>query len=238
MDEWNQYLYDAGNNPVSKDLTISPIKHYQWIGSPYWARHHDATASLSALVSAKGRIFYVIDEGPKESIQLPAETYLYARDAFNGIILWKRPISEWQDHLFPLKSGPAYLPRRLVATGDRVYVTLGIDAPLSEVDAATGEVIRTFEGTDETSEILLADNTLFLIVGRPERTFKKFTSKTTYTFGRGDEGSNMHGVKNHVKSCPWISQAVKSTGQRSTLLVLSHYLPMQNMFIFTMGPTL
>ena len=93
MDEWNQYLYDAGNNPVSKDLTISPIKHYQWIGSPYWARHHDATASLSALVSAKGRIFYVIDEGPKESIQLPAETYLYARDAFNGIILWKRPIS-------------------------------------------------------------------------------------------------------------------------------------------------
>jgi outer membrane protein assembly factor BamB len=188
MDEWNQYLYDAGNNPVSKDLAISPVEHYQWIGSPNWARHHDATASLSALVSAKGRIFYVIDEGPKESIQLPAETYLYARDAFNGTILWKKPISEWQDHLFPLKSGPAYLPRRLVATGDRVYVTLGIDAPLSEIDAATGEVIHTFEGTDETSEIVLADDTLFLIVGRPERTFKKFTSKTTYTFGRGDEG--------------------------------------------------
>ncbi len=188
MDEWNQYLYDSGNNPVSKDRAVSPIKHYQWIGSPYWARHHDATASLSALVSAKGRIFYVIDEGPKESIQLPAENYLYARDAFNGTILWKKPISEWQDHLFPLKSGPAYLPRRLVATGDRIYVTLGIEAPLSEIDAATGEVLRTFVGTDETSEIVLADNTLFLIVGRPEKTTKKFTSKTTFTFGRGDEG--------------------------------------------------
>ena len=188
MDEWNQYLYDAGNNPVSKDQAISPIKHYQWIGSPYWARHHDATASMSALVSAKGRIFYIIDEGPKESIQLPAEVYLYARDAFNGVILWKKPITEWQDHLFPLKSGPAYLPRRLVATGDRVYVTLGIDAPLSEIDAATGEVIRTYEGTDETSEILLANDTLFLIIGRPERTLKKFTSKTTHTFDRGDEG--------------------------------------------------
>ncbi|MFC1495249.1 PQQ-binding-like beta-propeller repeat protein [Thermodesulfobacteriota bacterium] len=187
MDEWNQYLYNAGNNPVSKDTAISPIKHYQWVGSPMWGRHHDTTASLSALVSANGRIFYVIDEGPKESVQLPAENYLYARDAFNGTVLWKKPIPEWQDHMFPMKSGPAYLPRRLVATGERVYVTLGIDAPLSEIDAATGEVLRTFERTDETSEILLSDNTLFLVVGRPEKTDKKYTSTTTYVWDRAQE---------------------------------------------------
>ena len=41
MDEWNQYLYNAGNNPVSKDTAISPVKHYQWVGSPQWGRHHD-----------------------------------------------------------------------------------------------------------------------------------------------------------------------------------------------------
>jgi len=190
MDEWNQYLYDAGNNPVSKDLTISPVKHYQWVGSPMWARHHDVTASLSALVSANGRIFYIIDEGPKESIELPAENFIYARDAFNGTILWKRSIPEWQDHMFPMKSGPAYLPRRLVATGDRVYVTLGIDAPLSELDATTGEVLRTFPGTDETSEIILSDNTLFLVVGRPEKSNKKYTSTKTYVWDRAEEARN------------------------------------------------
>ena len=187
MDEWNQYLYNAGNNPVSKDLTISPVRHYQWVGSPMWARHHDTTASLSALVSANGRIFYVIDEGPLESVQLPAENYLVARDAFNGTILWKRPIAEWQDHLFPLKSGPAYLPRRLVATGDRVYITLGINAPLSELDAVTGEALRTFPETEETSEVILSDNTLFLVIGRPDKTTKNFTSKKTYVWDRAEE---------------------------------------------------
>jgi outer membrane protein assembly factor BamB len=187
MDEWNQYLYNAGNNPVSKDLKISPVKHYQWVGSPMWGRHHDTTASLSALVSANGRIFYVIDEGPLESVQLPAENYLVARDAFNGTILWKRPIKEWQDHLFPMKSGPAYLPRRLVAAGDRVYVTLGIDAPLSELDAVTGEVLRTFPDTEETSEVILSDNTLFLVIGRPDKTTKNFTSTKTYVWDRAEE---------------------------------------------------
>ncbi|MBN2061152.1 MAG: PQQ-binding-like beta-propeller repeat protein, partial [Deltaproteobacteria bacterium] len=190
MDEWNQYLYDAGNNPVSKDTAISPVKHYQWVGSPMWGRHHDTTASLSAMVSANGRIFYVIDEGPLEAVQLPAENYLYARDAFNGAILWRRLIPEWQDHMFPLKSGPAYLPRRLVATGDRVYVTLGINAPLSELDAATGEVLRTFTDTEGTSEIIISDNTLFLVVGRPEKTHKNYTSTKTYVWDRAAEARN------------------------------------------------
>jgi outer membrane protein assembly factor BamB len=186
LDEWNQYLYDASNNVVSKDKTIHSIKHYQWIGSPRWARHHDTTASMSALVSANGRIFYILDEGPKESIQLPAENYLVARDAYNGTVLWKRPIKEWQNHLFALKSGPAYLPRRLVAIGDRVFVTLGINAPLSELDAATGEILRTFPNTEQTSEVIFSDNTLFLLVGRPEKSEATYAPKETYVWDNAD----------------------------------------------------
>jgi outer membrane protein assembly factor BamB len=182
MDEWNQYLYSSEGNPVSNDEIVGPMKHYQWIGSPKWARHHDTTASMSALVSANGRIFYIMDEGPKESIQLPSENFLIARDAFSGTILWKRPIAEWQDHLFPLKSGPAYLPRRLVAVGDRVYVTLGINAPLSELDAVTGKTLRDFAKTDQTSEVIFSENTLFLVVGRPEQNTKLFAPKSTYVW--------------------------------------------------------
>ena len=102
----------------------------QWVGGPNWSRHHDHMASLSAMVSAGGRVFYIMDEGPRESILLPSQWSLIARDAFNGTLLWKRPIAEWNTQLWPLKSGPNQLPRRLVAVGDRVYVTLGIDAPL------------------------------------------------------------------------------------------------------------
>ena len=182
LDEWNQYLYDSTGNVVSKDEIIGPIEHYQWIGSPRWGRHHDTTASMSAMVSANGRIFYILDEGPKESIQLPAENFLIARDAFNGTILWKRPLTEWQDHLFALKSGPAYLPRRLVAVGNRVFVTLGINAPLSELDATTGETLRTFENTDQTSEIIFSDNTLFLVVGRPEKNKETFAPDPSDTY--------------------------------------------------------
>ncbi len=186
MDEWNQYLYSSTGNVVSKDEIVGPIKRYQWIGSPKWGRHHDTTASVSAMVSANGRIFYIIDEGPRESIQLPSENFLVARDAFNGTILWKRPIAEWQDHLFALKSGPAYLPRRLVAVGNRVFVTLGINAPLSELDAATGETLRTFAKTDRTSEIIFSEDTLFLVVGRPEKSTERFAPKHTYVWDNAD----------------------------------------------------
>jgi outer membrane protein assembly factor BamB len=186
MDEWNQYLHGADGNMVSEDELISPMNHYQWIGSPKWARHHDTTASMSALVSARGRIFYIIDEGSKQSIQLPAKNFLVARDAFSGVILWKVPIGEWEDHLFPLKSGPAYLPRRLVAVGDRVFVTLGIDAPLSELDAATGKIMRTFPKTEETSEVIFSENTLFLVIGRPEKTKETYAPKHTYVWENAD----------------------------------------------------
>ncbi len=95
---------------------------------------------------------------------LPSKWAVIGRDAFNGAVLWKRPIPEWQTRMWPLKSGPAQLPRRLVASRDAVYVTLGIDVPLSALDPNTGEVIRVYEGTKGTEEILHTENTLFLLV--------------------------------------------------------------------------
>jgi outer membrane protein assembly factor BamB len=186
IDEWNQYLYNSEGTMVSHDETIGPIKNYQWIGSPQWGRHHDTTASMSAMVSANGRMFYIIDEGPTESIQLPARNFLVARDAYSGTILWQLPIEKWENSYFSLKSGPAYMPRRLVAVGDRVYVTLGIDAPLSELDAATGKTLRTFAKTEETSEVIFSDNALFLVIGRPEKTQKTYAPKITYVWDNAD----------------------------------------------------
>ena len=163
IDEWTHYLHDATNNAVAHDSVVGPPRHMQWIGSPKWSRHHDRLASMSALVSSGGRVFYILDEGPTASIVLPSKWTLIARDAFNGTILWKHPIPEWHTRLWPLKSGPAQLPRRLVATGAVVFTTLGIDVPVTALDAATGDVVRTYEQTKGTEELLVSDGVLFVV---------------------------------------------------------------------------
>ena len=182
IDEWTHYLYDAGNNAVSHDALVGPPRHLQWICDPDWSRHHDHMASLSAMVSAGGRVFYILDEGPREAILLPAKWTLVARDAFSGTLLWKRPIEQWNTHLWPLKSGPNQLPRRLVAVGDRVYVTLGIDAPLEALNAATGETILTYAGTEHTDEVLACDDTLFALVAQTPNKWKEYRPQDTYVW--------------------------------------------------------
>ena len=108
------------------------------------------------MVSAAGRLFYIIDEAPIASILLPPQWTLVARDAFNGVVLWKRPIADWESHLRPFRSGPADLSRRLVAVGERVYVTLGMDAPLVALDAASGRTVMTYAQTRGTDEFSIA----------------------------------------------------------------------------------
>ncbi len=163
-DDWTHYLYDASNNAVSADTVVGPPRRLQWVGGPRYARHHDRMSSVSAAVSAGGRVFYIFDEGTPASIVAPPDWKVIARDAYNGTVLWKREMANWHTHLWPLKSGPAQLPRRLVAEGDRVYVTLRLDGPLVRLDAATGETLHTYERTRATEEIILSDGVLFLLV--------------------------------------------------------------------------
>ena len=164
IDDWSHYLHDASGNAVAHDEVVNSPRHLQWVGSPRYSRHHDRMASMSALVSTNGRMFYIMDEGSRISIQLPSKWKLIARDAFNGTVLWKREIESWQNHLWPLKSGPTQLSRRLVSTDNEVFTTLNFDSPLLALDAATGETLRTYEGTDATEEIIHTNGLLFVVV--------------------------------------------------------------------------
>jgi len=172
IDEWTHYLHDPQGTMVARDTIVGLPRRLQWIGGPKWLRNHDFMSSLNGLVSSNGRIFYIIDEGLRKHIYLPARWTVVARDAFNGTILWKRRIDQWFPHIWPFKSGPGHLPRRIVAKGDRVYVTLGITAPLSVLDATTGETIRTYDQTQGTEEIVLADGVLFLVVDPDKEPFR------------------------------------------------------------------
>ncbi len=165
MDEWTHFLHGADGNAVANDTIVGPPRHMQWVGDIKWARAHEQLASTSAIVSAAGRVFYIVDEGSTASIDLPASWSLVARDAFNGVILWKRPVGSWETHLRGFRFGPPQLPRRLGAVADRGYVTLGYGKPLVSLDAASGELIRTSAGTDGTEEIVCSGGVLLLVLG-------------------------------------------------------------------------
>jgi hypothetical protein len=149
-------------------------------------------SSVSAVVAAGGRVFYILDEASRLSILIPPKWSLIARDAFNGTVLWERRLGTWHTHLWPLKSGPAQLPRRLVAEGDRVYVTLSLDAPLTALDTATGETIRTYEGSKATEEIILSEGVLFLLVNsrakEPEFANLKRIGPAAKSYGPANSG--------------------------------------------------
>ena len=170
IDEWTHYLHDSDGNPVANDSVVAPPKHYQWISGPMWLRSHESDSSVRTIVTSRGRLFYIADEAPISlpgDHDLPDKWFLVARDAFNGVPLWKVPIQDWgwrawKPSWFTPRPGgiPLNIEKRLVAIDDKVYVTLGYRAPVSELDAKTGKVLKTYDGTARTAEILYRDGLL------------------------------------------------------------------------------
>jgi len=170
IDEWTHFLHGPDNNAVAHDTVVGRPGHVQWTGKPRFARAHEQLASMSNGVTAAGRLFYIIDETSQADIRFPSRWSLVARDAFNGAILWKRDVASWADQFRRFRSGPPDLQFRLVAKGDRVYVTLGIDAPLSVLDAATGKTLWTYAGSDHTRQIVCTDEEVFVLIDTQPQT--------------------------------------------------------------------
>lgn len=190
IDQWTHFLHDASGNAVASDDQVGPPKHLQWTAGPKRTRDHDALSSFTTMTSSNGRVFYILDEGPTSQVHRQAQWRLVARDAFNGVPLWERKIPSWVTHLYNFRAGPAQMTRRLVSVGNRVYVTLGYDAPVTALDAATGETLLTFEGTEDTEEIILEDDILLTVLGDPRRFDDEAPKIDGYweTRGEGDPG--------------------------------------------------
>ena len=174
MGEWSHHLHAADGNPVTADRLVGPPRRMQWLAGPKWQRDHDTDANINALVTAGGRVFYMVDEAPISLVGangLPDRWLLAARDAFNGILLWKVPVEKWgwreykKTHYRTRHDViPVNVHRRVVATADHVYATLGMGAPVSQLDAATGKVLHCYAGTEGTREILYHNGQLILTV--------------------------------------------------------------------------
>jgi len=164
IDEWTHYLHDAGNNAVAKDTVVGAPRHVQWRAEPDWTRTHHKLSSISAVVTARGRMFCVLDTATTATFaHVPARWRIVARDAFNGIKLWERDIASWTPINRGFRSGPVQVTRLLVTDGKQVFLPLGNTKPVSALDAATGETLREFEGTENAEELLLVDSKLVVL---------------------------------------------------------------------------
>ncbi|HUU23275.1 MAG TPA: PQQ-binding-like beta-propeller repeat protein, partial [Phycisphaerae bacterium] len=173
IDEWSHFLHDAGGNAVANDRRVGPPERLRWVAGPPWCRSHEFPSSVQAVVTAGGRIFTIFDEAPSGVFRkLPQQCSLIARDAFSGVLLWKAPLRQWQPE-FGTGTGSRWqihhtIPRRLVSTQDRVYVTLQFaGSPVSVLDAATGAVlVEALEGTKGTDEMVLSDGVLIVKIAK------------------------------------------------------------------------
>ncbi len=169
IDEWTHFLHDSGGNAVAEDKQIGSPRALRWVAEPRWCRSHEFPSSVNAVVTSGGRIFTIFDEGPTGVYRkVPQSCKLIARDAANGVLLWKVPMRRWQPE-FGTGTGNRWnihhtIPRRLVAQGDRVYVTLGfLDSPVSVLDAATGKILtEALPGTRGADEMVLSDGVLIV----------------------------------------------------------------------------
>ncbi|MFQ5809319.1 MAG: PQQ-binding-like beta-propeller repeat protein, partial [Armatimonadota bacterium] len=167
IDEWTHYLHGPDNNAVANDSVVAPPRGLQWVGGPLWSRAHSTLNGTSCMVASQGRIFTIEDLAPIALPLMPGKYTLVARAAFNGLVLWKRQLENWENITHWMKPTPVQLSRRLVAVGDRVYATLGISAPVTALDAAPGEILKVYEGTERTQEIVCAEGVLYLALGDP-----------------------------------------------------------------------
>jgi len=165
IDEWPQYLHGADNNAVAHDTIVGPPRHLQWVSEPAWSRSHMAIPTVVSMVSARGRLFTIEDTATPANPFLPGRFALVARDAFNGIVLWRHAFPDWEPVTRYVKDIAVQLQRRLAAIGDTVYCTPGLDAPLTAFDAATGKILKTRKGTERTQEFAWDGGVLYLVIG-------------------------------------------------------------------------
>ena len=176
MDEWNQFLHGADNNGVSLD-DVGPPQRLRWRNVPEYGRHKALSPSFTSMVSANGIVFTIEDRATTEDVNAQVEYYLVARDAFNGMELWKRPMKQWSKwQTNSIKFIPTQQQRSLAAVGKRVYCCMEFGGPITVLESRTGVQTKLLEHTEKTAEFAIDGKVLYAIKGNPYRFPKGSTS--------------------------------------------------------------
>ena len=163
LDEWRHFRHGPDNNSVANDTVVGIPHGVQWVSGPRYTRHHDSQPTMMGLVSAGGRLFYIVDEGEITLLDYKPQWALVARDAFNGLVLWKKEMKTWLPEDRLIRDMSFLFQHRIVATPEKLFVTLSLAGRVSEIDTATGKVLREYEGTDNTARVFVSGSTLLAV---------------------------------------------------------------------------
>jgi outer membrane protein assembly factor BamB len=188
IDQWTHFLHGADNNAVANDHVVGPPRHMQWLAGPLWTRHHDTDKgtypTIRAVVSAAGRLFYLVDETTSSNMQLASKWYLTARDGFSGVLLWKRPV---RTTTYDRQLQQVW--RTIVAHGNRIYVPLGTNQQLATLDALTGEILHRHPETEACQEVIYDGERLFVVTsGGAVLAVQEATGERLWHWAPGEEG--------------------------------------------------
>ena len=162
MDQWTHETHGPDGNTVSSDKCIHFPFGFRWnaglsmnLKNPN--RSGNTHASTRGIALCEGRCFTLSQSvlenlGPTYNSEQGLDQYVTARDAFNGLLLWRTKIGA------TYYGGLIYANRApFVAVGQRVYVT-GEDGTLLALDAATGAVARKFPTVYAPGRLLVDRN--------------------------------------------------------------------------------
>jgi outer membrane protein assembly factor BamB len=129
MSDWTHIKAGADQSYTSTDRVVGPWEEIRWIASPRWGALY---LSYGGLVSAGGRIYYKENHSSKGANQW----HLVARDAYNGIELWRvKSGSVW-------KKSYHITDYTLTCDDSRVYLTENYT--LVARDGKTGKKVKEY----------------------------------------------------------------------------------------------
>ncbi|MCB1230278.1 MAG: PQQ-binding-like beta-propeller repeat protein [Verrucomicrobiae bacterium] len=162
MDTWSHPRHGADGNAVSRDTAVGPPERVRWVAS--------AMAEVEGLVTEGGRNFY---------------GGVLARDSFNGLRLWHRDLQkgEVNDPAFNL---PALSYDRARPIASDKYLFAVAQGKLVALEAATGEIVRTYEGIGEPDEIIHHHDVVIASDPTQVRAFSTETAEELWHIEAGD----------------------------------------------------
>jgi len=162
MDEWTHENRGPDGNTVSSDTAVHFPVGFRWnaglpmnINNP--KQSANAWSSTRGIALCNGRCFTLSSSvlenlGPTFGSKHGVDQYVIARDAFNGLLLWRTKVGATY-------YGGLFYPNRapFVAVGDYVYAAAE-DGKLIALDAATGRIARKFDTTYPVGKVLVDQN--------------------------------------------------------------------------------
>jgi outer membrane protein assembly factor BamB len=155
-DDWSHPYHGPDNNPQSEDELVHGSLRTQFIGYPKFSPMPEQT------VIAGGRIYKAMGHIAHKANQNEMLNTLVCINAFNGTILWKRPLSK----------GFMLHRNTMIATDHELY--LGDHESCKIIDGTTGEVRDEIKVDSLISDgpvwkwMAMRDGILYALVGNPE----------------------------------------------------------------------